>query len=138
MALLGGVWILGALILIVPFSSAWGAEDLAWRLALMGVGLGLFAGPNASALMTASPRALMGAASGTLGLARYLGFALGPALATAVWASYDYTLTGMRVSAAIGACKAALALINLALAARARSLRGQSSRICHEATRGSY
>jgi hypothetical protein len=67
---------------------------LAWRLALLGVGIGLFAGPVGSTLMAATPYALMGAASGTTGLARNLGFALGPALATAIWASSGYTLAG--------------------------------------------
>lgn len=68
--------------------------------------------------MAATPHALMGAASGTTGLARNLGFALGPALATAIWASSGYTLAGMRLSVATAAGAAALALISLAMAAK--------------------
>jgi MFS family permease len=117
-SLLGGVWIFGALILIAPLSSTWGPENLAWRLALLGVGNGLFAGPVGRALMAVTPRALMGAASGTTGLARNLGFTLGPALTTAIWASSDYTLTGMRMGVATAAGAAALAVISLAVAAR--------------------
>ena len=117
-SLLGGIWIFGALILIAPLGSAWGPESLAWRLALLGIGTGLFAGPVGSALMAATPRVLMGAASGTTGLARNLGFTLGPALATAVWASSDYTLTGMRMGVATAAGAAALAVVSLAVATR--------------------
>jgi hypothetical protein len=60
----------------------------------------------------------MGAASGTTGLARNLDFALGPTLATAIWASSGYTLVGMRLGVAIAAGAAALVLISLALAAK--------------------
>jgi MFS family permease len=116
--LLGTIWVFGALILIAPLSPTWSPESLAWRLVLLGVGIGLFAGPVGSTLMAATPHALMGAASGTTGLARNLGFALGPALATAIWASSGYTLAGMRLSVATAAGAAALALISLAMAAK--------------------
>jgi MFS family permease len=51
-------------------------------LLLIGVGNGLFAGPNAALLLDATPAQQRGASSGLAALGRTLGFTLGPALAT--------------------------------------------------------
>lgn len=56
-----------------------------WEGCLGTAGLGLFAGPNQSAIMSFAPRQVMGTVSGLSGLGRNLGEAQGPALATIVW-----------------------------------------------------
>jgi hypothetical protein len=58
--------------------------------------MGLFAGPNQSAIMGFAPRQVMGTVSGFSGLGRNLCFALGPALATIVWTVSGSGLSGIR------------------------------------------
>jgi EmrB/QacA subfamily drug resistance transporter len=58
--------------------------DLVWRLALIGVGQGLFMSPNSSAVLGAVPRHRIGTASGTLAQARVDGQALGIAISGAI------------------------------------------------------
>ncbi|MBC2886273.1 MFS transporter [Ochrobactrum sp. CM-21-5] len=53
--------------------------DICWRMAVCGVGFGLFQAPNNRMMITSTPRARSGAASGMLGTARLLGQSLGAA-----------------------------------------------------------
>ena len=57
-----------------------GVVDVAWRMALCGVGFGLFQSPNNRAMLSAAPRERSGGASGMLGTARLLGQTTGAAL----------------------------------------------------------
>lgn len=61
-----------------------GPADIAWRLALIGIGMGLFVSPNASAVLGSVPRGRIGTASGTLAQMRIDGQALGIALSGAI------------------------------------------------------
>jgi hypothetical protein len=60
--------------------------DLVWRLALLGLGQGLFMSPNSSAVLGSVPRGRVGTASGTLAQMRVNGQALGIALSAAIYA----------------------------------------------------
>jgi DHA2 family multidrug resistance protein-like MFS transporter len=60
--------------------------DIAWRMALCGVGFGFFQTPNNTALMTAGPLDRAGAAGGMLAMARISGWCLGSALVAVVFA----------------------------------------------------
>jgi DHA2 family multidrug resistance protein-like MFS transporter len=60
--------------------------DVAWRMALCGIGFGFFQTPNNTALMTAGPANRAGAAGGMLALARIFGWCLGSALVAVVFA----------------------------------------------------
>jgi DHA2 family multidrug resistance protein-like MFS transporter len=53
---------------------------IAWRMALCGVGFGLFQTPNNREMLNAAPKGRSGGASGMLGTARLLGQTLGAAL----------------------------------------------------------
>jgi DHA2 family multidrug resistance protein-like MFS transporter len=59
--------------------------DVVWRLALCGIGFGLFQTPNNTAMMTAGPMARSGAASGMNAAARYVGWSLGSALVSLIF-----------------------------------------------------
>ena len=59
--------------------------DIVWRLALCGIGFGLFQTPNNIAMMTAGPVERSGAASGMNAVARYVGWALGSALVALIF-----------------------------------------------------
>ena len=61
-----------------------GEGDVAWRLALFGVGTGLFQSPNNSAVMGSAPKPHLGVVGSLLGTARTLGMVLGVAAAGAV------------------------------------------------------
>jgi DHA2 family multidrug resistance protein-like MFS transporter len=54
--------------------------DIAWRLALCGIGFGLFQSPNNHTIVTSAPHARSGAAGGMLGTARLTGQTLGSVL----------------------------------------------------------
>ncbi|MBW8814747.1 MAG: MFS transporter [Caulobacterales bacterium] len=58
--------------------------DIAWRMALCGLGFGFFQSPNNRAMVTAAPLQRSGAAGGALATARLLGQTAG-AVATAVY-----------------------------------------------------
>lgn len=110
---------LGAL-LLVPVTADWHPADLSWRLAVIGVGTGLFAGPSFAMLMSNAPPSLQGTAGAAQSLARQLGFSLGPALATTAWALSDYTLTGMRAAFALATTAALLSVITIRAGDHAR------------------
>ncbi len=53
--------------------------DIVWRMAVCGLGFGLFQSPNNRALVSSAPRSRSGAAGGMLGTARLFGQTLGAA-----------------------------------------------------------
>ena len=59
-ALTGAVIIAAAIALLAPLSDLWAPIGLAWRLALLGSGLGLFMTPTSSLAMTIAPHHLLG------------------------------------------------------------------------------
>jgi len=124
-AITGAIGLTAALSLIMPLGERWIPGDLAWRLALLGVAMGLFNGPNMALALSRAPANLLGTTGASTGLARHLGFALGPALATAVWALSGYALTGMRAGIGLAA-----ALSALGVAALVRD-RGDAARQSH-------
>jgi DHA2 family multidrug resistance protein-like MFS transporter len=81
--LLGGIGLLlfagglGSLAMLPPHP---GHFDVAWRMALAGLGFGLFQTPNNRTMIAAAPRERSGGASGMLGTARLLGQTTGAAL----------------------------------------------------------
>ncbi|AXB48068.1 MFS transporter [Amycolatopsis albispora] len=73
---------LGCLLLVGPDA---GLLDVAWPLAVVGVGNGLFAGPNSAAILEDTPPSLLGTSSGVATLVRTLGFSIGPAIGALTW-----------------------------------------------------
>jgi EmrB/QacA subfamily drug resistance transporter len=69
-------------------SSTW---EIIWRLAITGLGQGLFQSPNTRALMNAAPRDEQGESSGLLATARVVGQSLSVALAGAIFAGFGGT-----------------------------------------------
>lgn len=86
------------LALLVPLDAAWEPRDLLWRLLLAGCGSGLFNAPVMATAMTNAPASLLATTGATTSLARQLGFALGPALATLAWGLWAYQPDGMRTA----------------------------------------
>jgi len=85
----GGLTIacLGLLLLagLDAHNSTW---EIIWRLAITGLGQGLFQSPNARVLMNAAPTDEQGESSGLLATVRVVGQSLSVALARAIFASF--------------------------------------------------
>jgi len=72
-------------------SSIW---DIAWRLAIIGFGQGLFQSPNTRTLMGAAPRNAQGEASGILATGRVMGQSISVALTGTVFAALGGSAAG--------------------------------------------
>lgn len=72
--------------------------DIVWRLAITGVGQGLFQSPNNSALLGSAPLSRRGVASGFLATGRVIGQSLSVALAGAIFAGLGGALAGQMLA----------------------------------------
>jgi MFS family permease len=102
------------LALLLPLDDSWGPDDLAWRLFVAGCGNGLFNAPNMALAMTNAPQSLLATTGASTSLARQMGFALGPALATLVWAASAYQPVGMRAGVILATALSAASVVVLA------------------------
>jgi EmrB/QacA subfamily drug resistance transporter len=83
-----GVGIASISILALSFlSKSSGFIDVTSRLALLGLGLGLFQAPNNSIIMGSLPKEQLGIAAGTLGTMRNMGMVIGIAVSGAVFSN---------------------------------------------------
>ncbi|MFF4606909.1 MFS transporter [Streptomyces sp. NPDC001339] len=105
------------LLLLLPLGDGWSPPDVAWRLAVAGIGMGLNGGPTQALVMGAAPPDRTATVGSTMQLARNLGFTLGPALATAAW-GLTGPGEGVRAGLAPAATAACLAVLLLALPGR--------------------
>lgn len=112
-AVAGAALTAAGLLLLVPLGDGWSPLDVAWRLALAGVGMGLNGGPTQALVMSAAPPDRAATVGSTVQFARSLGFALGPALATAAW-GLSGPDQGVRAGLALAATAACLAVPLLA------------------------
>lgn len=96
-----------ALLALLPASPS--SADIVWRMALCGMGFGLFQSPNNRALLTSAPPERSGGASGMLGTARLLGQTTGAALAALMFgvAGAQATVWALGVAASIALLAAA-------------------------------
>ncbi|MBV8046586.1 MAG: MFS transporter [Paludibacterium sp.] len=89
--------------------------DIAWRMAVCGIGFGFFQSPNNFAMLSAAPPQRSGGASGMLGTARLLGQTTGAAM-VALFLSL-FGIAGTRdcllVAAAISVCAAAVSCLRI-------------------------
>jgi len=83
-----------------------GTFDIAWRMAVCGIGFGLFQSPNNRTIVSSAPRTRSGAAGGMLATARLLGQTSG-----AVAVGVAFHLAGVKVGPQLLAASAAAALI---------------------------
>lgn len=80
-----GLLLVGLLLLTLLVQSPASELDLAWRLLLIGMGIGLFTGPNQTRLMSVGARETMAAASALSNLVSRLGTVCGPLVLGLVW-----------------------------------------------------
>lgn len=134
--LLGGIGLLlfaaglASLALLPPSPSI---ADVVWRMALSGLGFGLFQTPNNRTMIAAAPRERSGGASGMLGTARLLGQTVGAALVALLLARYPEHGTQLSLFAGVGFASlgAALSMLRLSPA----GARGAEAVRVHESQR---
>jgi len=85
-----------ALFLLSRLSAVATTMDMAWRLALAGIGIAIFISPNSAAAMSAVPVRHRGTASGSVATARNLGMVIGVAAAGLIFNSTFRHLNGGR------------------------------------------
>lgn len=84
-AAVGATLSLVGIALFIPMNASWHPVDIAIRGAIVGTGFGFFISPSAVAVMSATPRDHVGVGGALVNTSRFLGFALGPTLATIFW-----------------------------------------------------
>ncbi|HKR38329.1 MAG TPA: MFS transporter [Paraburkholderia sp.] len=89
--------------------------DICWRMALCGVGFGVFQSPNNRQILSSAPRERSGGASGMLGTARLTGQTLGAALVALIFgvAPQHGPTTALYVATAFAAVAAVVSLLRL-------------------------
>ncbi|NEE04172.1 MFS transporter [Phytoactinopolyspora halotolerans] len=92
-----GAAIIGAgLLSMLTLSPEATVTDLAWRLAVVGLGAALCNAPTTTALLNTTPPGQAGIAGGVGNVARTIGTALGPAIAAAMWSISSTDTAGFR------------------------------------------
>jgi EmrB/QacA subfamily drug resistance transporter len=86
----------GALLLLSHLTAEATVMDIAWRLALTGIGVAVFISPNSAAAMSAVTARYRGIASGSVATARNLGMVIGVATAGLMFNSTFRHLNGGR------------------------------------------
>ena len=80
-----GLLLIGSLLLTLVAQAHISVLDLAWRLLLIGMGIGLFTGPNQTLLMSVGAKETMGAASALSNLGSRLASVCGPLVMGFTW-----------------------------------------------------
>jgi DHA2 family multidrug resistance protein-like MFS transporter len=80
-----GLLLVGLIMLTLIVQSPTAKLDLAWRLLLVGIGIGLFSGPHQTLLMSTGARETMGAASALSNLGARIGSVCGPLVLGLTW-----------------------------------------------------
>jgi DHA2 family multidrug resistance protein-like MFS transporter len=117
--LLGGIGLAVltvGLVLLATVGGHPGAFDISWRMAICGLGFGLFQSPNNRQMLSSAPRHRSGGASGMLGTARLTGQTLGAALVALIFGLEPHRgpLIALGVAAAFSAAAAVVSMLRLA------------------------
>jgi DHA2 family multidrug resistance protein-like MFS transporter len=116
-----GLLLIGLLLLTLVAESRTAALDLIFRLLLIGMGLGLFSGPNQALLMSIGERETMGAASVLSNLGTRLGSVCGPLVLGLTWSFFAGFLTQVGIGMLIIVGFATLNLLFAWLSIQVRS-----------------
>jgi DHA2 family multidrug resistance protein-like MFS transporter len=127
--LLGGIGLAlfsAGLFALSQIDAGFGNFDIAWRMALCGVGFGLFQSPNNRTMIGAAPRDRSGAAGGMLATARLLGQTAG-----AVGVAAGFHMAGiaagpvlLRVAGGAAAAAAVISMLRLRVPVQSTSQTG--------------
>ncbi len=94
LAFIGQSIVTVAFLLLHTLNASSTGLDIAWRLAIFGLGVGMFQSPNNSAIMGNVPRNRLGVGSGVLATVRNVGMVLGVAVSSTVFAMQQSLISG--------------------------------------------
>jgi MFS transporter, DHA2 family, multidrug resistance protein len=120
----------GVVLLSLDLSHPASIFDLSWRLLLVGIGIGLFNGPNQTLLMSSSTREALGAASALSNVSARLGSIIGPLLLGVLWSFLPSSMPRMSAG---GIVFVALAILSMLCAWLVRP-QAQPDRVTGEAS----
>ena len=110
-----GLGLMAAGLLLLALLPAQPANaNIVWRMALCGLGFGLFQSPNNHTIVTTAPHHRAGAASGMLATARLTGQTLGAvilALIFGVWSPHEHSHAGPTIALLLAAACALLGAV---------------------------
>lgn len=114
-ALLGSIGLAvlaSGLVLLVVMPANPADWNIAWRMAICGIGFGFYQTPNNITVMTAGPVARTGAAGGMMAVARTVGWSLGSALVAVIFEVWQTraTIVCLEVAAGFAAFAAVISL----------------------------
>jgi DHA2 family multidrug resistance protein-like MFS transporter len=111
----GLVMLAAGLTALVLLPAGAGDLDIGWRMALCGVGFGLFQSPNNRMMLTSAPRERAGAAGGMLGTARLTGQTTGAVLTAILFELYGAPgeTVALEVAAGFALTAAVISLMRL-------------------------
>ncbi len=102
----------GALCLMLQVAPDASLADVAWRMALCGIGFGFFQSPNVRAIVSAAPPNRSGVASGMMSTARLTGQTIGGAVVAMVFGFMHGDIAGgVHLALAIAAVASAVACV---------------------------
>lgn len=116
--LAGTAVMLAGTLTLVGAAPGWGPADVAWRLALVGAGTGILAGPCQAAVMAAAGPGREATVGATSSLTLNLGFAMGPPIGSFCWRWGGGDPADPATGYAAAAVAAALALLAILLVSR--------------------
>ncbi|EFH82992.1 MFS transporter [Ktedonobacter racemifer] len=105
-----GLLLAGLILLSLVLARPTLVVDIAWRLLLVGLGMGLFNGPNQTLLMSAGTQEMMGAASALSNLSSRIGSVFGPLIISVLWLFLSDPALQMRMGILV---VTALAVLNV-------------------------
>jgi MFS transporter, DHA2 family, multidrug resistance protein len=86
--------------------------DVAWRMAICGIGFGFFQSPNVRAIVSAAPRNRSGVASGMMSTARLTGQTIGGVVVTMVFGfTHGDVAQGVRIALTVAVAASAVACV---------------------------
>src|SRR5882757_6077407 len=94
----GSAFTVAGMLTMLTVDEGTGTPGLAWRLSVLGVGMGLFGAPINAALLAAAPAGMAGVAGGLGMTVRTIALTGGPAVAGACWAAAGGGVAGFRCS----------------------------------------
>jgi DHA2 family multidrug resistance protein-like MFS transporter len=112
-----GLVLLGiGMALLAMMPAAPGVADIVWRMAICGIGFGLYQTPNIKALMSSAPPGRSGSASGIVATARLTGQTIGAALTALCFdlAGRDGAVLALAFGAGIAAFGSVMSFLRLA------------------------
>jgi len=124
--LLGGIGLIllgSGVALLAALPAAPGVADIIWRMAICGIGFGLFQTPNMRALMSSAPAHRSGSASSIVATARLTGQTIGAALAALCFsrAGHDGAALALALGAGFAGLGSVMSFLRLAVGRTRRS-----------------